>query len=467
MVFGVVILTNYLACAQNTLSLKQCVESAIANNPIVKQSDVQLQNASVNLRQARDNQLPDLLANLNHGINQGRSIDPFTNGYVNQNISYGNYNIGTNITVYNGSELKNLVKQNKLIYEADKMDVQQVKDNLTLSVILAYLQVLTNDDLLTQSNNQLLLTQKEVDRLTILNNQGAIVPAQLYDLKGQLGNDQLALINVQNALATAKISLCQLMNTPYDKTLKVQPITAEEYASAYDGDPNKIYQLAVSQLAVVKAARLRRQSANASVQVANGEFYPRIGFGAGLSTNYSSAATKSIFVNSIPVPSGDFVTVGGIQIPVITSKSNYNTQKVQYFDQFSNNYSTSVNLNIRIPIVNGFQAKNKVALAKNDVKNYQYQEEVVEVQLRQAIELAYVNMVTSGETYITLLQQVSDFNQSFHSAGVRFEAGASTQVEYLIAKNNADRAQINLISARYDYILRRKILDYYQGKFVL
>jgi outer membrane protein len=152
---------------------------------------------------------------------------------------------------------------------------------------------------------------------------------------------------------------------------------------------------------------------------------------------------------------------------VITNKSNYNSQKVQYFDQFKNNYNTSLNLNIRIPIVNAFQARNKVALAKNDVKNNEYLEEIVKVQLRQSIDQAYLNMASASERYKTLLQQVSDFTQSFHSAEVRFNAGVTSQVEYLIAKNNTDRAQINLISAKYDYILRRKILDYYQGKLSL
>jgi outer membrane protein len=347
------------------------------------------------------------------------------------------------------------------------MDVQQAKDNLTLNVILAYLQVLSNEDLLNQSVNQVTLTQKQVDRLAILDKQGAVIPAQLYDLKGQLANDQLSVINVKNALETAKITLCQLMNIAYDKSLKIQRINADEYAMDYAAEPSNIYQEALHQLAVIKAAELRKQSAVTGVKIANGEFYPRVGLGAGLNTNYSSAATQSLLINTIQVPSGDYVTVSGTQIPVITNKSTYNSQKVSYFDQFKNNYSTSVNLNIRIPLLNAFQARNKVALAKNDVKNNEYLEEIIKTQLRQSIEQAYLNMSTAADRYKTLLQQVSDFNQSFHSADVRFIAGASTQVEYLISKNNSDRAQINLISAKYDYILRRKILDYYQGKLVL
>lgn len=451
----------------NVLTLKQCVETAIANNLQVKQSEVQMQNALINFKQAKDDRLPDLFANLNHGINHGRSIDPFTNSYVNQNITYGNYNLGSGITLFNGFQIKNFIKQNSLAYEASKLELQTAKDNLTLNVILAYLQILNNEDQLQQSKNQAALTRKQAERLEILNKEGTIVPAQLYELKGQLANDELAVTNNENAVELAKLTLSQLMNISYNKNIEIEKLTAENYTMNYDGDPDKIYQSALSNLAQIKAATFRKQSAESAVSVARARFYPQVGLSGGLYTNYSSAAQTSIFTNSILVPSGDFVTVNGNQIPVITTKSNFTSQKINYFNQFNNNYSTSLNLNIRIPIFNGFRAKNNVALAKNDLRNNQLLEDIAKTQLRQSVEQAFLNMSSASKRYQTLLQQVSDFAEAFRQADVRYNVGASNQIDYLIAKNNLDRANINLISAKYDYIFQTKILDYYQGKLAL
>jgi outer membrane protein len=467
---GLVLLTVFftgLCRAQKTFTLKQCVDTAIANNLLVKQSDLQVQNASINYKQAKDNVMPTVFATVNQGINQGRSIDPFTNSYASQNIAYGNYNLGSNFTLYNGAQVRNFIKQNSLGLEASKMELQTQKDNLTLNIILAYLQVLNNEDQLEQSKNQVGLTGKQVERLEVMHKEGAIIPAQLYELRGTLANDQLAVINNENAVEASKLALAQLMNVPYDRNMEVERLTADNYALNYEADPNTIYNIAVAQLAIIKGAELRKESADRAVKVARGQFYPTIGLGANLGTNYSSAAAENIFLNSTQVPTTDYVVVNGSNLPVITTKNNYNTQKISYTNQFTNNYSTSLNLGIRIPILNSFRARNNVALAKIDLKNYEYIAETNKIQLKQSIEQAYFNMVAASKKYKTLLQQVSDFMAAFKGAEVRYNEGVSTQVDYLIAKTNLDRANINLITARYEYIFQTRILDYYQGKLVL
>lgn len=453
--------------AQRVITLKEAVDTAIANNLLVKQTDLQMQNASINYKQAKDNRLPSVFANLNHGLNQGRSIDPFTNSYASQNIGYGNYGLSADLTLYNGSQIKNFIKQNAYGFEASKMELQNVKDNLTLNIILAYLQILNNEDLLAQSRNQVALSKKQAERLEVLNKEGSIIPAQLYELRGSLANDELAIINNENAVQSAKLALTQLMNIPYDNSMEVERLTADQYALNYEADVNSIYQTALSQLALIKANELRKQSAEKAISVARSQFFPTIGLGGDLGTNYSSAAQENIFLNSTQVPSGDIVNVNGTPLPVLTTKNNFNTRKINYSNQFSNNYSTQINLGIRIPILNSFRARNNVALAKNDLKNTEYIAGTAKIQLKQNIEQAFFNMSGAYRRYTTLLQQVNDFTTAFKAAEVRYNEGVSTQIDYLIAKNNLDRANINLISAKYDYIFQTKILDYYQGKLVL
>jgi len=449
------------------LTLRQSVEAALNNNLLIKQTDLQMKAAGVNLSQAKSNVLPDLFGTAGHGLNQGRSIDPFSNSYINQQVNYDNYNVSSGVVLFNGFQLQNLVKQNSLTYEANKMDLQQTKENVMLNVILAYLQILNNEELLQQSINQAEVTRKQVERLHVLNEAGAIAPGQFYDLKGQLANDELAIVNNQNAVNASKLTLSQLMNVPYAANVRPEKVTADTLSLNYVGDSKSLYEISVKQLAIVRAAELRQQSAQKSVQVAKGNFYPTIGLSGSFNTNYSSAASKDIAVNTIEVPSDDYVNVNGSKVSVMTTRTNFSSQKISYSDQFNNNYNTSLYLSISVPIFNRFFAKNRVALAKLDLQNAEVAAQTVKTQLSQNIDQAFFNMEAAMERYKTLQQQVTDFSESYRTAEVRFNAGAINQVDYIIAKNNVERARINFISAKYDYIFRTKILDYYQNKLTL
>ncbi|MEP6673704.1 MAG: TolC family protein [Ferruginibacter sp.] len=448
----------------NTLSLKQCVEIGIQNNLLVKQSSLSTDAAKIDWQQSRLNMLPDANAVLNHGINKGRSIDPFTNSYINQQVNYASYGIGSAVLLFNGLRLRNSVQQTELAYEATKMDEQQQKDNLTVNIILAYLQVLTNEDLLTQSVNQAVLTKKQMERLEIMNKEGAIAPPLLYDLKGQYANDQLSIINNQNALQTAKLNLCQLMNIPYDKDLKIERLEPAEFAMLYTDSPETIHATALKQFAQVIAADLRKKSSEKAVKVATSALYPSLTFNVNLNSNYSNAASQEIFINTTDVTSTDYVIVNGNNVPVMRKQNNYESSKITYGSQLNNNLFSSFGLNLSIPIFNALQARNRIKLAKIQVKNSDLIEQTTKTQLGQAIDQSFINLGTAADRYKTLQEQVNAYTESFHAAEIRFAAGVGTSIDYLTAKNNLDRSNIDIISARYDYVLRTKLLDYYQGK---
>jgi outer membrane protein len=460
-----VVAVSFAATSQtNTLTLQQAVEIAIKNNLDVKQSDLQMQAAAVNWKQSRANLIPSLEGFANHGINQGRSIDPFTNSFVNQSVNFAGYGLNSSVIIFNGLAIQSNIKQNALAYEATRMELQQQKDNLTLSIILAYLQALNSDELLTQSRNQADVSRRQVERLEILMREGAIPPAQLYDLKGQLANDEVSIINNQNALNTAKLSLSQLMNVPYNKDLQLEKLNIDQFSTNYDVTPEAVYQQALGQLALVKAAQLRTQSAQKGIKAAKGQLYPTLALNGNLTTNYSSAATQDVFLNSTEVTTPLYVMVNGVKSPVISPRDNYATEKIKYNEQLDNNLFTSVNLGLRIPIFNSLQARSRVKLAQIDQKNAEYVEQATKIELSQAVERAYFNMTAAQERYKALTEQVAAFQESFRLAEIRFNEGVITSVDYLVAKNNVDRANINLITTRYDFVLRTKVLDYYQSK---
>ncbi|HJS53185.1 MAG TPA: TolC family protein [Chitinophagaceae bacterium] len=465
---GIFCAISMCAFSQNNtttkLTLQQCLEIGIANNLDVLQSDLQAQTAEVNWKQAKLNLLPDLNGVANHGINQGRSIDPFTNAFINESVKYASYGLSSGVTLFNGLSLQNIIKQNKLTYEASKMTFQQRKDNLTIGVILAYLQVLNNEDVLTQLTNQLDLTKKQVERLEILNKDGAIPPSQLFDLKGQYANDQISIINGKNALELAKLSLFELMNAPYDKNITLERLDIASMAVRYEDTPDKIYQTALEKFALVKAVDYSRQSSEKAVKVAKGGLYPVLNLGANVNTNYSNAATNQTFLNTSDVVSNDYVIVNGNQTPVIKRISNFQSEKISYGDQLNNNRFSQVNLNLRIPIFNSWQQRNRIKLAKIDLKNSVLIEKSTRTELQRSIEQAYINLTTAAERFRALQEQVDAYTESFRAAEILFNSGVGNSIDYLAVKNNYDRANINLITTKYDYILRTKILDFYKGE---
>ena len=450
--------------AQTTMTLRQCIETGLANNLDVQQAHLQMQSDEANWKQSRLNVLPDLNASAGHSFNQGRSIDPFTNQPVTESFSSSNYNVNSGIVLFNGLSILNNIKQNSMTFKAASMDWQQQKDVLTISIILAYLQVLSNADQLVQANNQANLTAQQVERLELLNKEGAIKPSDLSDLKGQYATDKLNIIATENSLELAKISLCQLMNIPYKKDLALEKIEPETIAAGYGDTPDKIYQTALENLALVKAAEYRKKSAESGIKVAKGLLYPRLTFGGTFFTNYSSVATNNTYINTTDFTSQDYVVVNGTQSPVIYKQDNFSTNKIGYSDQLNNNISNSFGFSLTVPIFNALSQRNRVKQARLNYQNTVLTESTTKIQLNQDIERAYINMNTAADRYKTILTQVDAFGESFRAAGVRFQQGVGTSIDYLITKNSLDRSIINLIIAKYDYVLRTKILDYYQGK---
>lgn len=464
-----VLIMGMKASAQNsaaagTLSLKQAIETGIANSQDVIRAGLLKDAAEINWKEAKANRYPSLNANAGYGINQGRNIDPTTNSYINEKVNFSNYGLNSSVLIFNGLSLHNAIKQNNYTFQATKMDFQQAKDNLTISIILAYLQVLNNEDLLSLANNQRGVTSKQVERLEVLNKEGAIAPSALAEIKGLLGDNDLSVINAQNSLETAKINLCALMNVAYDKNMQLERISIESIATKYETSADSVYQTALDQFALIKAAELRVKSAESAVRSWRGNLFPRLTLDGNLGTTYSSGSRRDILLGVIDEPTNAYVIVNGNPTPVIVPSEQTNSVKIPYRTQLDNNLNSQISLNLSIPIFNAFQARNRVKRAKIDLKTFELADRTTKTQLQQDVEQAHLNMTTSLSRYRVLIDQVKAYEESFHAAEVRFQVGLGTSIDYLNAKNNLDRTNINLVIAKYDYVLRTKILDYYQGK---
>lgn len=461
---AVLFLTLAAAAQEKRMTLQQCIDSAIKNNIDVLQASLQADAAAVNLKQARANMLPDLNGNFGYGLNKGRNVDPLTNAYINQQLTSSNVGLSSGMVLFNGMRLQNIVKQQNFTYEGFKMDLQQAKDNLALNVILAYLQVLSNQDILETGKAQAAVTKKQVERMTVMVTEGASANYLLADLKGQLANEQIAIINASNALQQSKLSLCQWMNMDYNADLQLEKSDVELEAALYTASAAEIYQSSLQNFAAVKANLFKEKSAEKGIAVSKAGFFPVLRFSANLGSSYSSLAETLTPTNITEVPTGSYVIQSGNQNPVLRQQQNFTSSKTGYAKQLNNNLGTFAGISLQVPLFNNFQTKNTIKLAKLNYKNAQLTVDNTKRQLHQNIDQAYLNMTASYEKYKVLTEQVKDFEESFRAAEVRFNNGVINAAEYLISKNNLDRTRISFAQAKYEYSFRIKVLDYYKGK---
>jgi outer membrane protein len=467
-IFFLSLVFHYSGYAQDStkyLTIKQCVDLAITNNLLIQQSQIQLDQNGVAYKQAKDNLLPQINGTIQQQNNYGRSISNVNNAYVDEQNGSGSYQLNGNLVLFNGLSLQNSIRQNALFYNASKMDLQQQKDNITLSVILAYLTVLSNQELLDIARSQAAVDSSQVARLAIQNQEGAIPPATLYDLKGQYASDEVNVVNAINALEISKVSLFTVLNVPYQKDATYEMVNMNADVSDLRTPSDSIFQTALQVIPNIKATDLRVQSFQKSIAVARGKLYPTLFLYGNLNSNYSSIATTTIPGTETPEQTGGYVNVGGSTYNVFAN--SLATQKTSFGDQVKNNRFQTVGLQLNIPILNYFSARNNVKTAKLNYENAKVLSNASRNQLQQLVEQAWQNLRSAFGQYKGYMDQVHAYGESFRTAEIRFNAGVITSVDYVIAKNNFDRANTNLSAARYNYIFRTKILEYYQGRLRL
>jgi len=458
----------------NTYSLEDCIRIALETNPQVKISELQVQSNANVFQQSKWQRWPSLSFSAGQGFSSGRNIDPYTNVYVQQNVTSNNYQLGSSVVLFNGFQLQNSVRRNDINLKASQKDLDAARNDIMLNVALSYLQVISNEELIEAAQRQVDASLLQVDRTAKLVQAGTLAESNLLDLKAQLANDELSLINAQNNLETAKLNLKQFMNMPGSEQINVVKVpVADPNLQPYDATIQEIFDVALGNLPQMQAANLRIEYAKRSVELARGAAMPSLTLSGGIGTAYSSVAPKQRFISdgtgstTVEVPSTtNFVKYGDFSLPVIQriTTPNGSIQDFGYFNQLDGNRNTSLNLSLRIPIFSQFQVRYNVANAKIQQKNTEYQAQQVQLTIRKNVEQAYIDMTNSAKRYSATANQVQALTETFRVSQVRFDVGAINSVEYSIAKANLDRANANLIQTKYDYVFRTKILDFYMNR---
>jgi outer membrane protein len=450
--------------AQNIkkFSLEDCIQVALNNNLNMKSAKIRKTTADVNFSQSKADLLPTVNGNFNAGVNNGRSIDPFTNDFINQRLTFSSANLNLNAVIFNGFRLLNNFKQQKLNAKAAEMEVEQEKQDLVLSVTLAYLQVLNSRDILVLSEQRLEATKEQLKVQKRMYDEGQNNPADYTDLLGQKASDETSVLSSQIALNNAKLELIQLMNLNGDIEIDESAMLLD--LTKYGFSSDEVYQDALKSLAAFKARELRVEAAEKGINVARAQYIPEISIFGQLNTNYSSAAQTFSEVGSSIIETSAFVTVNNQNFSVFTEQTQFEAQQIDYFDQFENNLNSVIGISMRVPLFNGFQAKNNVALQKAQKEETLVEMERTQVQIRNAIQQVHFDMEAAYSRYQSFQNQVEAFEKSYEVNETRFNNGVSNFLQYITSKNNLENAKLNRSNAKYAYLLRVRVLEYYRGQ---
>ena len=419
------------AVAQDTLTLRQAIKLALEQNPDVQQSNIRTQSQAISLRQAKNNLLPDLNARLGHSFEVGRTIDPETNQYLNNVTNrYGNQSISSSVVLFDGLRMFRDITQQAYAYRATQLDEQYAKEQVALNVTRAYIQVLAARDVVAQTDSLTAVMRRQVERSTLLFNEGAANPGDYYDLKGQYASDLNSLNEAKNQYNEALVSLFKLINLPFNANMAFVSLQELPMNTTANLTRGQLYRTAAERLGILQAVENWKKQAEFGLKAARSAYLPSLSMGAGLSSSY-------IHGNGA------------------------------YADQIKDRIGQSLGFTLTIPILNRLQTRNNVARAKLNLLDAENNEQTNRNELQQATSQALFNLDAAKERYKNLTDQVANYAESFRIAEVRFNAGAINSVDYLFAKNKLDNATANLVIARYQWHLQQRIIDYYNGELVL
>ncbi len=352
---------------KRTYSLTECITIALDNNLDLKSTNIRAHSAKINHQQSKANLLPSVNGDFSLGVNTGRSIDPFTNDFINQELTFSNAGLSIGATIFNGFRLINITKQNRLNRKASEMEVEAAKQDLTLNVTLAYLRVLNSNAVLELARTRLETTKKQLKIQEDLYENESGNPADYTDILGQVANDETSIVVSESNFNNSKLDLIRLLNIK--ENIDVETKTSILDFEKYNLSADQVYDEALQNLATFKAGELRMEAAKKGVSVAKAQFTPEVSVFGGVNTNYSSAAQTFTDTGVNIVNTGNFVTVNGQNIPVMGEQTIFESQNIGYRDQLDNNLNTVVGVAVRIPLFNGLRAKNDVTLEKIESKN--------------------------------------------------------------------------------------------------
>lgn len=421
---------SFATYAQQAWSLKQCIEYAIEHNLTVKQQESIREQIEIDVHTAKWSRLPNLNGNASHTFNFGRSLQS-DNTYRSLNTQNTGLNLTTNIPLFTGMQIPNSIALSKLNLKAATEDLNKAKEDVSIQVTSAFLQVLFNMELSQTAQEQVALSREMLRQKEAYFNNGKASKAEWLEAQARVAQDELSAVQAQNNYQLALLDLSQLLELPSPEDLQITAPEVDESSLVKElTAPEEIYSEAIRNKPSIKAARYRLEGAAHNIRIAQSAYYPQLSFGAGLSTNYFK----------------------------VSGQENHS-----FSSQLRDNFSQYIGFSLSIPLFNRFATRNRVRNARVEQQILNWQLEDSQKALYKEIQQAYYNAVGAGSQY----QSSQIANQaalaSFELMKEKYSNGKANATEYNEARTAWMKTVSDRIQAKYDYLFRTKILEFYKG----
>ena len=406
-------------------SLTDCIGYALEKNIQVRKAGVSVSLGELSLQQSKDNMLPSLSASLSENLGwrleTGASDETSLVGSSRTNAS-----LSSGLTLFNGFQLRNQVRQAGLDLKSLQYSADQTTESVSLNIMSAYLQVLYSEEQVINARNQAEATREELalaaERLTL----GAIANSDYLQVKTQLASEESSLATAVNNLKMAKLNLMQLMEYPVDESFEIARPDIDAFIStAPAADAVSVYQEALEVKPQIKIASINRENASIDLEMARAGFLPSLSLSAGMSTGFTEAAEMGA--------------------------------------QLKNGFSPSVGLSASVPIFRNNQNKTAVCRAKYGITTAELDELNTRNQLRKEVEQAVLDAESALISYQAALNRYDSSVETYNLSEEKFKLGAMNSVDFLIQKTNLTAAESNLLQAKYELVYSHKIIDFYRG----
>ncbi|MEX0811834.1 MAG: TolC family protein [Chitinophagales bacterium] len=464
--FSVLYFITTILSAQNTWTLDRCIVHALENNIEIQQSDLNVEMSEINLKSAKANLLPGINADAGYNLNYGRSLDPTTYDFETQQIKNSNLSMSSGLDIFTGGNKINRIKQNQLNLKANRLLNKNVQNNIALQVTSAYLQILLARENLKTLEHQLDISLEQYRQTTKMYENGAVPEGNLLEVEAQMTNDTVNMIQAQNSLIISLLSLQQLLQIDLSEEFDIYSpdIEVSDLNYIVSNDPEEVYQIALGNQPIIESNTYAEMSAERAVKAAKGLYYPSIRLIANLRTNHSSLGKQQSgteVINNPPIGyvAGSNETVRSFQnaeIPIL--------EDAPFYTQYDNNFNQTVGISMSVPILNGLQTRYNVKNAQLQLEQQKLENASTRNQLKNDVYVAHNDARLAFQTYKARQRALDATQRSFEYVEKRFNIGAANLLEYTTAKTNYANAAVNLTSAKYDYILKTKVLDFYLGK---
>jgi outer membrane protein len=419
--------------AQQEWDLQKCVNYALENNIRIRQQQTSTDYYDNELKQSKDNRLPSLSGSLSNSFNFGRSLQ-YDNTYADYNSNQTGGSLSANVTLWNAMSIRKSIDMADFNLKASLEDLKKAKDDIILNVAAAYLQILFAQELVQVAEDQLAVTNLQIERTRKLVDAGSLAKGSLLEIEAQYAQEELNLVNQQNELQLSYLNLYQLLELPVsDQFQIVKPDLPVISANRALLNSVEVFNNAVQVRPEVKSAAFKLESYRKQVGLAKSSLYPTLSMGFDYYTSYNNK----------------YEDMEGSKIP--------------FSDQLKNNERYGFGVNLSVPVFNKFQTRTQIKNAELQAMNQELELQNTKNVLRTEIEQAYTNALAALKKYIASNKAVESMKEAFRYTEEKFNVGMVNSVEYNQAKNNLTKATSDLAQAKYDYIFRSKILDFYNG----